>query len=229
MLYVESLERCLDLNSLNNQLHHPPPTLNAMYEQILSNIDKRNQVLVKRLLQWLCFTASPLSTREFEETFSVLVDPNSQRFTKDEVPIRPVLNQCHGLLKIVAPPGRRSMASEAGHLHDPSSASHEEEEIVQFAHSSVRSFLESEAALDFSMAGPEAMSSAYTMMAQNCVAYLLKHFSEENPPLNTVRAREFSWHAAYYWGKSLPMNDTALPVATRYPRAGFAEYGYWHG
>ena len=108
-----------------------PPTLDQTYDRILSAISKEDAEYAMRILQWLTFSARPLSVEEIAEVVAIDVarDP---AFDRDEVLEDPLeaLNICSSLVTITTNEVDRRSGSA--------------QRIVALAHYSVQEYLVSD-------------------------------------------------------------------------------------
>lgn len=72
----------MKLSSLEKALGALPTTLDATYDRILTNIDEEYVDDAIRVLQWLAFSARPMTVDEVAETLSVCLDEDP-RFDPD--------------------------------------------------------------------------------------------------------------------------------------------------
>jgi ribosomal protein RSM22 (predicted rRNA methylase) len=93
----KELQDCYTPADLKKQLNHLPKDLDAMYDQMLSKITKKNHLHAHKILQWLAFSAHPLGLAEIAEV--VAVDLQSLHFDPDHR-LHPqfVLDMCAGLV-----------------------------------------------------------------------------------------------------------------------------------
>ena len=97
-LYV--LAECSNLSELRKALHSLPSTLEETYERILLSIRRESRSDVVGLLQWLAFSACPLTLLELAEVFAI--DRDKLRFYPDRRPRKPcgILNNCSSFVKV---------------------------------------------------------------------------------------------------------------------------------
>ena len=220
-LYLDSLERCTSLPDLNQKLRNPPSDIWVIYDRILEDIHEENRAVATKLLQWLFFTPSPLSLREIECALSVSIidDPENLdcNISVDvSLNIQHVLDLCQGLIRVVDRPkifstkdpsatlGRsepRDFYPTAGNAPEPRMMVDQKDQIVAFAHPSVRKYLESKET-KFGMGTTEFCTKSKLIMAETCVAFLLRVLPRELVLSTMPKERDFLLHATYFWSKS---------------------------
>lgn len=62
---------------LRKALHSLPKDLDSTYERILCNIDDSNAAYALKILQWLTFSARPLSLEEVAEDWLIFPSKNT--------------------------------------------------------------------------------------------------------------------------------------------------------
>jgi hypothetical protein len=116
---------------LRKSLATLPRTLDQTYDRILSAISEEYSEYAMRILQWLTFSARPLSVTEIAEVIAIDVarDP---AFNRDEVLEDPLeaLNICSSLVTITT--------NEADGISRPS------QQMISLAHYSVQEYLVSD-------------------------------------------------------------------------------------
>ncbi|EAT85426.2 hypothetical protein SNOG_06775 [Parastagonospora nodorum SN15] len=128
---LDTLEKCCNRAMLRKSLATLPRTLDQTYDRILFTISEEYSEYAMRILQWLTFSARPLSVEEMAEVVAIDVarDP---AFDRDEVLEDPleVLNICSSLVTITR--------SEADGTSRPA------QQIIALAHYSVQEYLVSD-------------------------------------------------------------------------------------
>ena len=79
---LSEIRKCMELSSLEKTLGTLPTTLDATYDRILTNIDEAYVDKAIRVLQWLAFSARPMTVDEVAETLSICFD-DDPRFDPD--------------------------------------------------------------------------------------------------------------------------------------------------
>ena len=162
---LDALGRCLNLSSLRKALRSLPKDLDDTYARILQSIeDDEHSKLVATIVQWLAYSTRPMSLVEISEALTV--DPD------DDHPfdVERRLEDPQDLLRICS--SLVTMVPRERQFWDPPGSS----EILQFAHFSVREYLESSRILD----GPAKRYAiqelrSNTFLAESCIIFLL-HF-----------------------------------------------------
>ena len=80
---LSEIRKCMKLSSLEKTLGALPTTLDATYDRILTNIDEEYVDDAIRVLQWLAFSARPMTVDEVAETLSICLDEDP-RFDPDQ-------------------------------------------------------------------------------------------------------------------------------------------------
>ncbi|EDU50673.1 vegetative incompatibility protein HET-E-1 [Pyrenophora tritici-repentis Pt-1C-BFP] len=128
---LDTLGKCCNRAMLRKSLASLPRTLDQTYDRILSTISEEYSKYAMRILQWLTFSARPLSVEEIAEVVAIDVarDP---AFDRDEVLEDPleVLDICSSLVTITK--------NEADGRLRPA------QQIIALAHYSVQEYLVSD-------------------------------------------------------------------------------------
>jgi ankyrin repeat protein len=159
---LDTLGKCCNRAMLRKSLATLPRTLDQTYDRILTSIGEEYLEYAMRILQWLAFSARPLSVEEVAEVVAIDVarDP---AFDGDEVLEDPLeaLNICSSLVTITTNEVDRR----------PGSA----QRIVALAHYSVQEYLVSDrirqgSAKQYSMQEAECQSA----ITRGCLKYLMQ-------------------------------------------------------
>ncbi|KAI4638258.1 hypothetical protein J4E93_010257 [Alternaria ventricosa] len=128
---LDMIAECRNLVMLRRSLATLPKTLDQTYDRILTAISEEDRVYTIRILQWLTFSARPLSLEEVAEVAAIDV-AREPAFNRDEVLVDPLeaLKICSSLVTIVRE--ERRWHPQQG------------EQIVMLAHYSVQEYLISE-------------------------------------------------------------------------------------
>ena len=192
---LDALGRCLSLSSLRKALRSLPKDLDDTYARILQSIDDEHSKLVATIVQWLAYSEEPMSLAEISE--ALIVDPDDdhqfdlERRLEDP---QDLLRICSSLVTTVPRRG--------GHLASPGSG---EVRVLQFAHFSVREYLESSRIYD----GPAKRYAIHetksnTFLAKSCIIY----FANLDVPQNITRKDfldslyeeyPFAIYVIWYW------------------------------
>ena len=71
---LDVLRKCITVESLRRTLKALPKSLDETYERILSNIDEQHSDQALKVLQWLAFSACPVTLAEVAEGLTVNLD-----------------------------------------------------------------------------------------------------------------------------------------------------------
>lgn len=183
-----------------------PKTLDQTYDRILSTISEEDSEYAIRILQWLAFSARPLSVEEIAEIAAIDVarDP---AFDCDEVLEDPLeaLSICSSLVTITA--------------NNAQENSRPTQKIVALAHYSVLEYLVSNRI-------KQGIARQYSMQEYECEIAMtkacLKYLAHFQQPLSTdiVEASALARYAAEFWShhlrktgeKTAGLNDLAMDL-----------------
>ncbi|KAI0383616.1 hypothetical protein F5Y04DRAFT_278797 [Hypomontagnella monticulosa] len=182
-----------DGESLRRLLSSLPETLDETYERILMSIPNMNQKKTLRLLQWLSFSARPLTIREVAETMAIDVDhedANQMRFNPSarfRMPCE-ILKICPGLVNTIITTGSHPRESEEI----------TEDAEIRLAHFSVKEYLQSEGICDKLSRFSVKKKSTNRYQAHACLAYMmqLKGLTINKDILDNY---PFARYSAQYW------------------------------
>ncbi|KAH7548916.1 hypothetical protein BM1_10689 [Bipolaris maydis] len=182
---LDTLGKCCNRAMLRKSLATLPRTLDQTYERILCTISEEHCKYAIRILQWLTFSARPLSVKEVAEVVAIDVarDP---AFDRDEVLEDPfeALNICSSLVTITT--------SEAEGRSRP------EECIIALAHYSVQEYLVSERI-------KQGQAKLYSMQESECQNTIMKgslmYLLQFQQPLSTevLNASALARYTAEFW------------------------------
>jgi ankyrin repeat protein len=186
---LDSLAKCRNRAMLRKSLASLPQTLDQTYDRILTLISEEDSNFAMRILQWLTFSARPLSVKEVAEVVAIDVarDP---AFDRDDVLEDPLeaLNICSSLVTI--------STIQAEGRPDPA------QRIIVLAHYSVQEYLIS----DRIKQGPAKQynmheAECHGVMMDGCLKYLLqlqRPLSEE-----VIQTSALARYAAEFWSRHL--------------------------
>jgi hypothetical protein len=186
---LDAVARCRSRATLRKSLATLPQTLDQTYDRIITAINEEDQDYAMRILQWLTFSARPLSVEEVAEVAAIDVVGN-RAFDRDEVLEDPLeaLNICSSLVTITTNQAKGS--------------SNPQQRIIALAHYSVQEYLVSERikqgkAKRFSMQDFDC----HDTISKGCLMYLLQF----QQPLSTevLSASALARYAAKFWGSHL--------------------------
>jgi ankyrin repeat protein len=164
-----------------------PTTLDQTYDRILSAIHRDDSPYAIRILQWLTFSARPLSVEELAEVVAIDVarDPT---FERDEVLEDPldVLAICSSLLVVTT--------------HKAVKFYEHTRQVVAFAHYSVKEYLLSERIFT----GPAArygmrFAECHQTIAEGCIGYLLQNYDVNESLFVHAPKFKLTLYSANFW------------------------------
>src|ERR1700733_13541507 len=100
-LQINELQGCLSQGDLEDQLEDLPHDLDAVYDRIISGIDKKYREHALKIMQWLSFSARPLKLTEVAQVIGVVPDTDQGlRFEPSRIFTDPrsVLRICSSLV-----------------------------------------------------------------------------------------------------------------------------------
>jgi ankyrin repeat protein len=174
---------------LRKSLVSLPRTLDQTYDRIFSAISEEYSKYAMRILQWLTFSARPLSVEEIAEVIAIDVagDP---AFDRDEVLEDPLeaLNICSSLVTIT--------------INEADGRSRSAQQIIALAHYSVQEYLVSDRIRE----GPAKQYSMQEAECHNAIARgSLEYLIQLQQPLSkeTLRASALARYTAEFWSSHL--------------------------
>ena len=160
-----------------------PKTLDETYERILVNIDEMYREDVQKVLQFLAFSARPVSLDEVVEVLAVTFE-GSPRFDPEQRYPEPrdILTRCSSLVSISVLEQTRP------------------KDQLRLAHFSVKEYLVS-SRIQYSSACPFGMTArdAHGFIARACLAYLLQFKTLKGLTEATVGNFPLAQYAAAHW------------------------------
>jgi len=183
------IAKCRNLAMLRKSLATLPQTLDQTYDRILTAISEDDRVYAMRILQWLTFSARPLSVGEIAEVVALDIR-REPIFDRDEVLVDPleVLNICASLVTITNDEGKEGSGCGS--------------RIITLAHYSVQEYLVSDRiqkgpAKEYSMQKLEC----HKTIAKGCLGYL-NQFQE---PISTrlLGLSTLAQYSARFWSDHL--------------------------
>ena len=191
---LDALGRCLSLSSLRKALRSLPKDLDDTYARILQSIeDGEHSKLVATIVQWLAYSKRPMTLREISEALTIDPDDDHQ-FDIERRLENPqdLLRICSSLVTTVPRRGE--------HWTSPGSG-----ELLQFAHFSVREYLESSRIHD----GPAERYAiqeihSNTFIAESCIIYLhhldvAQQFTDDDYYAFLRKEHPCALYAISYW------------------------------
>jgi hypothetical protein len=186
---LDTLEKCCNRAMLRKSLATLPRSLDQTYDRILSAISEEYSEYAMRILQWLTFSARPLSVEELAEVVAIDV-ARTPAFNRDEVLEDPleVLNICSSLVTITT--------NKAEEPWRPV------QRIIALAHYSVQEYLVSERI-------KEGQAKQYSMQEVECHNAITKgslmYLNQFQQPLSKgiLEASALAIYAAEFWSSHL--------------------------
>jgi hypothetical protein len=186
---LDTLGKCCNRAKLRKSLASLPRTLDQTYDRILTAISEEYAEYAMRILQWLTFSARPLSVEEVAEVVAIDVarDP---AFDCDEVLEDPLeaLNICSSLVTITTNEVNRRSGSA--------------QRIVALAHYSVQEYLVSDRIR-------QGSAKQYSMQEAKCQSVItrgsLKYLMQLQEPLEeeTLQVFALARYSAEFWSSHL--------------------------
>ena len=81
---LDALRKCVKPSGLTKVLKSLPKTIDETYEQILQNIDDEYQDDAFKVLQWLAFSARPVTPAELAEALAVDFTGDKPKFSPEQ-------------------------------------------------------------------------------------------------------------------------------------------------
>ena len=202
---------------MRKALENMPPTLDATYERILSNIPEETKEDSLRVLEWICFSTRPMRLCEIMEVPTVILD-DEPRVDPERRPFRPldVLTLCPGL---ITTEGSAYQGSNNFNSDDADNADNDgSKAVIKLAHYSISEYLTSKR-IGQSQISKFAIAQlpASISIAKTCLVYLLQFhdvLTFENPltfPLARYAAQNWWQHYRAVSGKEI--NSALLSLA----------------
>jgi ankyrin repeat protein len=202
---LAELSKCLKASSLRNALQELPKTLDETYDRILTRIPDEYWKEAHSILQWIAYSACPMSLSEVAE--AIVIDPQSQRFNPDErlFDIRYVLEICSSLLTLSQEKVRRyeryvTRSGKEDLKYARRVLEGDEDRELRLAHYSVKEYLVS----DRIKQGPASKfhiseNEAHELMAKASLTYLSTFDQPLSVSLSTTASFPLIQYAARYW------------------------------
>ena len=192
------IAECRNLAMLRKSLATLPKTLDQTYERILTAISEEDRIYTIRILQWLTFSARPLTLKEVAEVAAIDV-AREPAFNRDEVLVDPLeaLKICSSLVTTVMNESDNYESDD-----DESTISELDARIVTLAHYSVQEYLISERirrgpAKQYSMKETEC----HRAMTIGCLGYLNRF---QQPLTHEIhQASVLAEYSAQFWSNHL--------------------------
>ncbi|KAH8623087.1 hypothetical protein IG631_22244 [Alternaria alternata] len=185
---LDTLTKCRNLTMLQVSLATLPKTLDQTYDRILNSIREEDYIYAIRILQWLTFSARPLTVREVAEVVAIDVS-RRPAFDCNEVLVDPLeaLEICSGLVTV---------ATDGPHYLKTT------QRVLTLAHYSVQEYLVSDRirqgpAKQYSMRDVEC----HTAITRATLSYL-SQFSR-SASIRDIQMSALGEYSAKFWSSHL--------------------------
>ena len=176
----------MNLSGLRKALASLPRTLNGTYERILCNIDQDHYRYALRILQWLTYSARPLTLAAVAEIVAIDVEESPRFNPSNRFPEpRDILTICAGLISL----GEDTLDDGDNHGR-----------VVRLARFSVKEYLVSNAILQGEAKHYSIQEiNANVSISNDCIAYLLSFDGLQSLTSHLIAEFPLAWYAARYW------------------------------
>jgi ankyrin repeat protein len=202
---LAELSKCLKASSLRNALQELPKTLDETYDRILTRIPDEYCNEAHSILQWIAYSACPMSLSEVAE--AIVINPQSQRFSPDDrlFDIRYVLEICSSLLTLSQEKVRRydrhvTRSGKDDLRYARPMLEGDEDRELRLAHYSVKEYLVS----DRIKLGPASKfhiseNEAHELMTKASLTYLSTFDQPISISWSTAASFPLIQYAGRYW------------------------------
>ncbi|KAI2486063.1 multiple ankyrin repeats single kh domain protein [Pyrenophora tritici-repentis] len=198
---LDTLEKCRNRVMLRKSLTTLPQTLDQTYDRILSAIREEDCEYAMRILQWLTFSARPLSVEEIAEVVAIDVG-REPAFDRDEVLEDPLeaLNICSSLVTITM--------NKAEGRWKPA------QQIISLAHYSVQEYLVSDRIR-------QGQAKRYNMQEVECHNAIakgsLKYLTQLQKPLSkeVLERSALARYSSEFWSSHLRKTGDEIEQVSR--------------
>ncbi|CUS12929.1 unnamed protein product, partial [Tuber aestivum] len=205
------LETCLTPDDARAALEKLPKDLDSVYGRILEDIDEMQRIYIQRAMNWLAFSAEPLTLGQLAE--AAVIEYDVEKYGEDSG-TQALFDT--GCLMSICP----SLISFEDARDDESSP--QENRRLRLAHFSVKEYLISDRAGQ----GPSAYyriseDEANLLMGHACLSRILRHSVQGTIQEEQVQETSFLYHSARYWfvytkcvedTAPTPLSDAAVKV-----------------
>ncbi|PVH91840.1 ankyrin [Periconia macrospinosa] len=193
---LDALGKCVNRKMLQQALATLPPTLDQTYDRILASIDNDYSQYALRILQWLTFSAKPLSVDEVAEVIAIDVK-REPVFDCDEVleDSLEILNICSSLVTIAT---------------ENDDGWRKPREVVVLAHYSVKEYLVSERIWKGKAAVYGMRDNVcHDAIATGCLGYLLQ-FQQSKLEPDFLKLFKLARYSAEFWASHVQKGGDAM-------------------
>ncbi|CUS14582.1 unnamed protein product, partial [Tuber aestivum] len=181
------LEECMEPKAVRDALRELPEDLDSIYARILEAIPKRQKEYIRRAMNWLAFSAEPLTLSQLAE--AVVIEYNVDKYGEDSENLfdtYSLMSICPSLISFEDARDGESSSQDSWRL--------------RLAHFSVKEYLIS----DRAARGPSAYyhiseEKANLRMGHACLGRILRHSGEGTIRGNKVEKTSFLYHSARHW------------------------------
>jgi Ankyrin repeats (3 copies) len=185
---LDELRKCLKAESLQRTLKSLPKTLDDTYSRILCNIDEQYSQDAFKILQWLAYSARPVSIEEVAEVIAVDIESNPRFNPEGRIrDSRDILTICSSLVTIAA----SSIDDELGNTNETGE--------LRLAHFSVKEYLISDRIGMGKASHYGVTKDANENIASTCLAYLLHLDGSALRTSTSLDMFPLAKYAAQYW------------------------------
>ncbi|KXX77180.1 Ankyrin repeat domain-containing protein 50 [Madurella mycetomatis] len=215
---LDELAACFNPQQLRRKLQSLPKTLDSMYATMLGRIREENQEFAYTILQWLTYSARPLSVEEMAEVLCLDLEAEP-RYDPDKrfLESQEILEICPGFVITTEPTIRDSDGECIG-------------EQIQLAHFSVKEFLVSNNIQKLAPRYSIRKDEAHASMAKVCLAYLLMFDSPESLSPAALEEYPLVGYAAQHWtthAKQAEASEGVVALAMELFSEGNTAYATW--
>jgi hypothetical protein len=171
-LQLDVLLKCNSVSSIRKALNGLPTTLDSFYDRILREIPEEDHHYASAALQWIAYSARPLSLRELAE--AVIIHPRDDRcFDPDERFLDE--NRIYDILPAGLIQRIKQKAPDWGSIHFPGKKDLEPDDYsIGFVHFSVLEYLQStQISPDLRSTFQIHQRKAQDLITESCLSYLI--------------------------------------------------------
>ncbi|KAL9607602.1 MAG: hypothetical protein Q9167_007497 [Letrouitia subvulpina] len=201
---LDEIRKCLKIDVLRKTLKSLPRDLDSTYARILENISEHHKQDALTILQWVAFSARPMSLKEVAEATAINLEC-SPPFDKERRLLNPqaVLEICSSLVTLSSSPSRISEITFLKEEVDKDSeievnddlAIDEEDYELRLAHYSVKEYLVSNRVQKFF----SIEENSHASIARACLAYLQDSHVQEACSSRDFEQFPLAKYAAEFW------------------------------
>ncbi|CUS06945.1 unnamed protein product, partial [Tuber aestivum] len=181
------VEECITPTSVRDALRELPKDLDSIYERILDTIPEKQKEYIRRAMNWLAFSAVPLTLGQLAEAIVMKYEVNNYgEDSEDLFDMKSLMSICPSLISF----------EDAG---NDESSTHESRRL-RLAHFSVKEYLISDRSAQTSSAYYHISEvKANLRMGHACLSRILRHRGEGTLRLDEAEHMSFLYHSAHHW------------------------------